>query len=264
MLSVVKWTGSKRSQAKQIASFFPKNINTYYEPFLGSGALLPYVHAQNFCCNDLCVPLIKIWCEVKDTPLALAEEYRLHWKQLQDKGGDYYYHIRERFNQTQNAFDFLFLLRTCVNGLVRFNSNGDFNTSFHFSRKGIHPDKLEQIILQWHILVQNMQFTAEDYENVLKSAKEGDFVYLDPPYSHSNMYFGKFDFERFFRTLRTLNERNVKYALSLDGLRNDANLTVEVPNDLYTRHEMLYSGNSSFNRILTMKHVNVYESLYLS
>ena len=73
---VIKWSGSKRSQAAAILSYMPEQIGTYYEPFIGGGSMMYAVNPERAVCGDVCVPLIDLWKEIKERPLELAEAYR--------------------------------------------------------------------------------------------------------------------------------------------------------------------------------------------
>ena len=128
---VIKWSGSKRSQSEKIKNYLPENFNRYYEPFIGGGSMLYSINPTNAVCGDICIPLIDLWNEIKTNPLALSQAYRYRWSRLQTEGYQVYYEIRDNFNQSQSPEDLLFLSRTCVNGLIRFNSNGKFNNSLH-------------------------------------------------------------------------------------------------------------------------------------
>ena len=265
MRQFIKWSGSKRSQADEIISYFPKKIGTYYEPFLGSGSVLGHLKPERAICSDINKPLIKLWRLIKSDPQTVKEDYRKKWNSLQNIGHTYFYKIRDNFNKTQSPLDFLFLTRTCVNGLIRYNKKGEFNNSLHHTRKGIHPDQLSKIIDQWSEIIKSHDFFDSSYEITTKSAKAGDLVYLDPPYFNTGTrYFGAIDFEKFLKYLEDLNERGVKYVLSYDGKRGDKSFVVELPKKLYKRHIMLHSGNSAFNKVQGGKVEKVYESLYLN
>lgn len=216
-------------------------------------------------CGDICEPLIDLWTEIRDNPAELAEGYRARWTRLQDEGYTAYYEIRDDFNRDKSPYDLMFLSRTCVNGLIRFNDKGEFNNSLHYSRKGIRPDTLEKIILDWSQHIQNTRFLAEDYTVTTSSAKSGDVVYLDPPYFHTKgRYFGTIDFERFLEYLEDLNRRGIKYLLSFDGKRGEEDYTVDLSKELYKRHEFIPSGNSTFKKVIDKETEKVLESLYLN
>lgn len=262
---LIKWSGSKRSQAKTIASHLPHETLTYFEPFLGGGSVLGTFSPHKAICGDICPSLIKVWNLTKNKPGLLTKEYKIRWSHLQKEGYLYYYKIRESFNKKKNPHDLLFLSRTCVNGLIRFNKNGDFNNSFHHSRKGIHPTSFEKIINAWSKKIKNYEFLTKDYRDLTDCAKKGDFIYLDPPYFNTRgRYFGGINFKEFLDYLEGLNRRDIKFALSFDGKRGDKSFIANIPKEIYKRHILLHSGNASFNKLQNNKIESVYESLYLN
>lgn len=261
----IKWTGSKRSQADELISYFPKEINTYYEPFLGSGAVLGQLKPIKAVCSDVNKPLIELWENIKDNPKKVITSYKKNWDSLQEEGHTFFYSVRDKFNKKQSPLDFLFLTRTCVNGLIRYNQKGEFNNSLHHTRKGINPSSLERIILSWSNIIKPYKFFNQSYELTTKNAKVGDFVYLDPPYFNTgSQYFGSIDFDKFICYLEELNKKGIKYALSYDGKRGEESFVINLPKHLYKRHIMLHSGNSAFGKVQNKKVEKVYESLYLN
>jgi len=265
MKPVIKWSGSKRTQADKIKSFFPDSFETYYEPFIGGGSMLYTINPLKSICGDICKPLIDLWKEIRDNPEQLIDEYSVRWERLQKEGYLVYYEIRDNFNINGFPQDLLFLSRTCVNGLIRFNNKGMFNNSLHYSRPGIKPDSLKEIIFDWSAHIQGTDFVADDYMETTASAKAGDIVYLDPPYFHTKgRYFGTINFDDFLKYLENLNSRGVKYILSFDGKRGNTDYTVDLPKDLYKRHEFLPSGNSTFKKVICKEAEKVLESLYVN
>lgn len=261
---LIKWTGSKRSQALGIAKHIPDHRG-YFEPFLGGGALLYLAGRPGSVAGDIYGPLIKLWKAIQNDPRLVVDNYTKQWNSLQQDLPDYYYTVRDRFNSNPNPFDLNFLVRTCVNGIIRFNHNGDFNNSFHLSRKGMQPDRFAKVVEAWHNVIQGVIFVCQDYQETVSEAKEGDFVYFDPPYAGNNMrYTDDLDLERFFRQLEELNRRKVKWALSFDGQRGDTDLSYAVPEDLYKRKLLILSGNSAIRKVLNGAIEQVHESLYLN
>ena len=260
---VIKWTGSKRSQAKNIVSLMPKDYRTYFELFLGGGSVLYEANPNFAVCNDICQPLIEFYRTVQTNPLELYKQYKSDWE-LFNQDTDYYYKVRERFNKDKDPYSLLFLTRTCINGKIRFNKKGEFNVSVHYGRKGINPETLKKILMDWHYRLQNVWFMCDDYRNYLDMIKKDDFCYLDPPYFNTvGMYYGGIDYDDFIDFLRQLNKKGVKYVLSYDGVRGNESKIVDLPDDVYCRHELLLSGNSSFDRFRGEKKV-VYESVYMN
>jgi len=262
--SLIKWTGSKRSQAFDIKSIIP-NYNRYCEPFLGGGALLYLAATPGSIASDIYAPLIEIWKIVQNQPELIIKDYTDQWSKLQADFPDYFYKVRNRFNNDKNAFDLNFLMRTCVNGIVRFNEIGNFNNSFHLSRKGMRPERYKKVVMLWSERIKGVQFLCQDYEITVSDMKPNDFVYFDPPYIGNNQrYSSDLDSDRLFQVLENLNRRGVKWALSFDGMRGDLDFTHPVPSDLYKRKLLLKSGNSPVSKVLNGPVEEVKESLYLN
>ncbi|MDR2560809.1 MAG: Dam family site-specific DNA-(adenine-N6)-methyltransferase [Holophagales bacterium] len=260
----IKWSGSKRSQSIAILNNVP-HFNRYFEPFVGSASIAYAISPRQGICGDICQPLISLWRAIQTNCEEIAEQYKIRWEKLQYLGHTVFYEIRDTFNRNHDPADFLFLSRTCVNGLIRFNKSGEFNNSLHHTRRGIEPERLKAVLRNWSSRLQGVDFRNGDYWETTEDIKEGDFVYLDPPYLNTKgRYYGTIDYDRFLRYLHWLNQRRVKYALSLDGKRGNRDYSIEVPQELYTRHLMLPSGNSSFKKVMNKKCEPVLESLYLN
>lgn len=269
---VIKWSGSKRSQAEKILTFFPKEIDTYYEPFCGGASVLRRlldsdIKVNYYVCSDLNSGLIDLWNEIINNPLEVYFYYKKLWNELnvdddKQRKKEYFASVRERYNKEHNPLDFMFIMRTTTNGMPRYNRDGEFNNSFHVTRNGIIPETFEKIIFEWsHLLKKNnVEFISCAYEDIKPT--DNDFLYLDPPYANTKgMYYGTIDYEKFWNYLRSLP---CKYALSFDGKSGNIDNTWNVPEDVYTRHEYLFSGNSSFKRTIGKSNDSiVYESLYV-
>ncbi|MCY1703924.1 DNA adenine methylase [Deinococcus sp. SL84] len=262
--SLIKWTGSKRSQASRIAALVPEH-NHYYEPFLGGGALLYLFARPRATGSDIYKPLVDFWIMVRDNSEYLIDNYYTQWGLLQESLPEYYYIVRERFNTTHQPEDLSFLMRTCVNGIVRFSKKGDFNNSFHLSRRGMLPDTYSSIVKDWSEKIREVDFICGDFETVVSQSKPGDFVYLDPPYAgNKQRYIGDLDISRFYGVLEDLNYRGVKWALSFDGARGKKTYDYSPPSDLYRRRENLTSGYSAVSKVLNGPIEEVNEALYLN
>lgn len=262
--SILKWTGSKRSQAARIAALVPSH-NRYYEPFLGGGAMLYMLGKPGAVGGDIYAPLIEFWKMVRDDSKHLIADYERQWMALQNDLPGYFYVVRDRFNQHQQPEDLNFLMRTCVNGIVRFSKGGQFNNSFHLSRKGMAPQRFARIVHDWSAHIQGMEFRQGDFEKTTADAKVGDFIYLDPPYAgNKQRYIGDLDVKRFYEMLDQLNRRGVKWALSFDGQRGDTAYDYSLPPEIYKRKELLNSGYSAVAKVLNGPVEMVTESLYLN
>lgn len=268
----VKWSGSKRSQAEEIIKLFPKEIDTYYEPFCGGCSVLRRllssdIKVNRYVCSDLNGDLINLWNMIKEKPDYLSDYYSKLWSELnvdddKERKKRYFESVRERYNNEHKAEDFLFIMRTTTNGMPRYNKEGKFNNSFHVTRDGIIPIKLEKILLEWSNLLNlhNVEFKCCSYEKIMST--ENDLLYLDPPYAATRgMYYGSIELEKFFNWLR---EQKGLYLLSFDGKSGIIDNTYDLPSDLYSEHKYMLSGNSSFKRTIGKSNDSiVYESLYV-
>ena len=263
--SLLKWTGSKRSQAARIAAYAPHKFGRYYEPFLGGGALLYMLGRAGSVGGDIYEPLTAFWSLVRDEPQNLIADYAMQWEKLQKDLPGYFYVVRERFNSTRRPEDLNFLMRTCVNGIVRFSKSGDFNNSFHLSRKGMQPQRFAEIVREWTARLRGVEFRCSDFEETLSDAQSGDFVYMDPPYAgNKQRYIGDLDIERFNKMLAKLNKRGVKWVLSFDGVRGDTAYNYFIDQKVFRRKALLDSGHSAVSKVLNGPVEMVTESLYLN
>lgn len=269
---VIKWSGSKRSQAEKILTYFPKEIDTYYEPFCGGASVLRRlldsdIKVSRYVCSDLNSGLIDLWNEIINHPDLVYNHYKKLWNELnkdedKQRKKEYFAMVREKYNKEHSPLDFMFIMRTTTNGMPRYNHNGDFNNSFHITRNGITPKTLENIIFEWSDLLKrnNVEFISCSYEKI--QPKENDFIYLDPPYVNTKgMYYGTIDYIKLWNWLRSLP---CKYILSFNGINGQSDNTWNVPVDIYSKHDYLLSGNSSFKRTIGKSNNSiVYESLYV-
>lgn len=287
-IPLIKWTGSKRSQSKEIIKYFPKNINTYYEPFCGSCAItyellnqiyLGNISCKQIICSDINVDLINFYnLFLRDKNIIFNEYEKLYNELINckiiDEKKQFYFNIRDYFNSLNYNNDrtilFYWLLRTCYNGLIRYNKKGEFNSPYHLNRDGIKPNKLKSIFDSWNFLINYfmvnggvIKFYNKSYDDILNDLSQNDLIYLDPPYNDTKgMYLNKFDNKIFFNKLTQLNNNNIKFILSYDGMRGDNDKTLDIPN-FYKRHIYIKSGQSSFSK-LKNNNIDVFESLYLN
>lgn len=276
--TLIKWTGSKRKQAPFISSLFP-SFKRYVEPFVGGGSMLYLNGGKGAIASDVYEPLINLWKLIQTRPENVILDYTNKWNildkeyaELQKKGvknvdglPKVFYACRDNFNKTQNPLDLNFIMRTCVNGIVRFNAKGDFNNSFHLSRQGMKPKLFASIVRDWHQRIEKVEFRSCDYKETLDETKKGDLVYLDPPYADSHhRYIKDLDVEKFFQELDELTKKGVLWVLSFDGSRASRTYFDGVPKGLYKRKFDVSNGNSAVSGVLNKKIESVTESLYLN
>ena len=187
----IKWVGGKRGLLSQIIPLLPIEFNNYHEPFLGGGALFFELFSQGklkdkkIYLSDINSELINTYNVVKSNPTKLIKELE-NFKQQHNK--EFYYQIREldrkeNFNTLSNlerATRFIYLNKTCFNGLYRINSKGYFNTPIGSYKNPNIADS--ETIYNASEALANATIKHQSYKEVLKYAKKDDLVYLDPPY----------------------------------------------------------------------------------
>ena len=197
----VKWAGGKGSLVKMLAAHLPadfcdkKNV-TYIEPFVGGGAMLFYMlthfpNIRRFVINDVNAALILCYKFIKNNPQMLIEQLKKienEYLQLQtiDEKSIYYYNMREKYNNTipmlnERAACFIFLNKTCFNGLYRVNASGKFNVPFGKYKK---PNICDDVLIMIdHEFLKNVDIYAGDYSEISKHlGKNYNYIYIDPPY----------------------------------------------------------------------------------
>lgn len=262
---VIKWSGSKRPVAARLAEYILQ-APRYFEPFVGGGAMMPFSRSPVGFAGDIIPELIDLWNLIKADPLYVANEYRARWQLLQEKGQDVYYQVRDSFNKTRNCLDFIFITRTCVNGMIRYNADGEFNNSFHLSRPGINPDTLTQILLRWSAAVSKFEFLNADYRDTLSDVRPGDFVFLDPPYGGTKDRYtrSEFNLKQFYDELERLNSIGARWMLTFDGSSGGRVYNFAPPAELFAHKFSVSSGACAFSKVMDRKHDTVSESVYLN
>jgi DNA adenine methylase len=216
----VKWAGGKQASAVEIVRHFPKEIGTYYEPFLGGGSVF--------------FSLAPSAAVLADANRWLIDTYRAVRDQLEDvvAGLHSLRNTREEFariraidpetlSPSTRAAHFIYLNKTCFRGLYRVNRNGRFNVPYGgYQRRYYDLEELTAVAER----LRDVDLGCVDFEQAVRHAKRGDFIYFDPPYhklggySDFNRYtpgqFREADHERLAALCRALDRRGVKWALS--------------------------------------------------
>jgi DNA adenine methylase len=262
---VIKWSGSKRYVAPELSKYiFEKK--RYIEPFVGGGSMLPFRQIRNAVASDVIPELIKLWKEIKNNPEQVAAEYQKRWDRLQNEGHQVFYEIRTNFNKTKNEFDFLFLTRTCVNGLIRYNAMGEFNNSIHKNRPGINPKSFREIVMKWNYFIRDVEFHKYDYRKTLEDANKNDFIFLDPPYGGTKDRYKKTEFilNDFYNELERLNSRGASWILTFDGVAGNRDYDFHLPKEIFKHKIRIKTGNSPFTKLMKTTIDAVYESVYFN
>ncbi|AFZ15533.1 DNA adenine methylase (plasmid) [Crinalium epipsammum PCC 9333] len=228
----LKWAGGKRQLIPAlVSSYLPKkydiNYNSYYEPFVGGGALLFSLQPKKAVINDINTELINCYKVIRDSVDELIDDLKRH-----ENEKNYFYAIREwdrnkdykHKNLVQRASRIVFLNKTCYNGLFRVNSQGQFNVPFGRYKNPNILD-IETLKAVNRYLNQNqIEILNVDFQEAVKDAKEGDFLYFDPPYdpisdsadftSYDSSGFGKEEQIRLKKTFDDLSSRGCNVLLS--------------------------------------------------
>jgi DNA adenine methylase len=269
----IPYQGSKRNLADQILRYFPDNFDRLIEPFAGSAAITIasayYFKANHFIINDINEPLTQLWDGIINNPKTIIKHYFEIWHGQHGNEEEYYYEIRNKFNDTKNPEYLLFLLAKCVKAAVRYNSQGGFNQSPDKRRLGRSPQMMRDDILRVSQLLKGKtEVFSTDYSNILDLATPSDLVYMDPPYQGTGLnggfnYSGNIEFESFVVSLFELNHKDVPYILSFDGRTGDKTYGNPLPENLNLKKIEINAGRSSQATLLSRNEIT-YEVIYLS
>ena len=234
----------------------PTKINNYYEPFVGGGALLFELSPRSAVINDCNKELMNVYACLKDAKKfdAMCRELNHHEANHCE---EYYYQIRNldrdkaKFNRLpdyKRAARTIYLNKTCFNGLYRVNSKNEFNVPFGKKLKVNTYDGGNLITVSNYLTMNDIKILCVDFEDAVKSAKKGDFVYFDPPYdsdtSTFNSYtedgFGKEEQRRLAKVFKELDAKGVYVMLS--------NHNTSLVNELYKDYHIhLIEAKRSIN-----------------
>ena len=239
----VKWVGGKRSLLPELLKRIPPEFNNYYEPFVGGGALffalknerkLNLAGGGQAFLSDVNFDLINTYQVIQRDPEPLIKKLHEH---AAKHSKDYYYHIRSQHqldDRIEIAARFIYLNKTCYNGLWRVNSKGEFNVPVgSYKNPAICQ---EEVLRACHATLQDVDVRLRDFRKL--EAGEGDFVYFDPPYqpldetsftSYAKAGFDVGDQEMLRDLCLSLHKRGAKVMVS--------NSDTRVIRDLYEREE---------------------------
>lgn len=196
----VKWAGGKRQILDKLIKYVPEDFNTYYEPFVGGGALFFELSPKNAVINDSNEELINVFRCIKDEEklTKMCNELNHHEANHSE---EYYYKIRNidrdknkfnRLSDYKRAARTIYLNKACFNGLYRVNSKGEFNVPFGKKLKVNTYEGQNIGIIHAYLNFNNIKILSIDFEEAVKDAKEGDFIYFDPPYDSDTYTFNSY------------------------------------------------------------------------
>lgn len=235
----LKWVGGKRKIIekieREVKDYIRKNggLVRYHELLLGGGSVFFYLKQKyrfkGFSISDLNRDLVDAYLYVRDSPKELIKELKKFKKKNSEVD---YYKIRDLFNQgkfkgIKKGVVFIYLNKTCFNGIYRVNSKGEFNVPYgRYRNPGIIN---ENIILEASRLLKGVKISCRDYEKAEKEIKKGDFVYLDPCYDpikktsfahYTPKRFTKEDSERLANFIKRITNKGAKVLLSNNPTKN--------------------------------------------
>ena len=196
----VKWAGGKRQILDKLIKYVPEDFNTYYEPIVGGGALFFELSPKNAVINDSNEELINVFRCIKDEEklTKMCNELNHHEANHSE---EYYYKIRNidrdknkfnRLSDYKRAARTIYLNKACFNGLYRVNSKGEFNVPFGKKLKVNTYEGQNIGIIHAYLNFNNIKILSIDFEEAVKDAKEGDFIYFDPPYDSDTSTFNSY------------------------------------------------------------------------
>lgn len=253
-LQLLKWIGNKQKQADDIIHYFPKEFNTYFEPFLGSAGVLGTLYPEKAIASDVFAPLIEIWQTLSQDKEKLKIWYSERYALIEVLGKkEAYKQVLAAYNQNPNGADLVFILRTCYGGVVRFRKKDGYMSTPCGAHNPMAPEKFNERVDIWHQRTQGVEFILSDFADAMDRAQAGDLVYCDPPYvdSQTILYGAQaFSLQRLFTKIAECKARGVYVALSIDGTKYSGKklCDVDVPEGLFEREEFINVGRSMLKR----------------
>lgn len=249
MKPFIKWAGGKQKFASKIVDVLGGKCNRYFEPFVGSGAVLLQMLPPKAFCSDVNAELINLYQVVKEHPEELIDEVENNF--IQFHGERFFYEVRgwdrqidycSKYTMIQRAARFLYLNKTCYNGIWRVNKQGQNNVPYG---KNEHPAILSKdaIMAAHNYFVQSdVEFSVTDFNDSVEIATRGDVVYFDPPYDKDE---GQSSFVEYNQTvfgkddqivLKDLCDRLVERGVTV-GISNSGTSFIK---DLYDGYKFVY------------------------
>ena len=251
---LLKWVGNKQRVATRIVELFPSQFRTYWEPFLGSGAVLGTLAPGRGVGADIFPPLMEIWFTLKRSPETLVRWYRERWELISHLGKkEAYQKVLQSYNRSPNGADLLFLCRACYGGVVRFRKVDGAMSTPCGAHMPISPEEFARRVHLWSQRVRHTEFLLQDFRETMEMAQPGDLIYCDPPYQDSqSILYGaqQFSLDDLFEAVARCKRRGVYVAMSIDGMKRSGKKTcrIDIPPGLFEREIFLDCGRSMLRR----------------
>lgn len=252
----IKWLGGKRRLINQISLYLPDDIDRYFEPFLGSGAMFFYIKQKYdpkySMLSDINKDLIKTFIFVRDRPKELIKNLEYFDK---NNSENFYYNIRTRYNQgiitgIRRAAAFIYLTKTCFNGVYRINKKGEFNVPYGYYKDPEIYNK-EEIMFASQLL-NGVDIRRQDYTKVLQYVKKDDLIYLDPCYDPLK----KTSFVHYTRERFSIHDRTKLYEFIIRATRKGGRIILS-NNNIKDIEEMYSKKGFNINYVEASRCVSV-------
>jgi DNA adenine methylase len=249
---LLKWVGNKFRYAEAIAAHLPDELGTYFEPFVGTGAVLATLAPRRAVASDALPVLVDLLQAVQDDPAPLIDHYAEARAEIMAEGRNAYEAIKARFNDDANPHDLLVISRTCYGGVMRFTRTGYLSTPMG-PHKPMPADKLAGYLTEWQQRLEGAEIVHQDFAETMARAENGDTVYCDPPYAHGqSILYGAQDFRlsRLWNACAGAVERGARVAVSVDGYRRSGAKAIDlgIPEQLFTRELLIERGGCMLRR----------------
>lgn len=258
----VKCQGIKTKLVPWIRAIIPGYFDgTWIEPFMGSGVVAFNIRPRHAILSDTNPHLIAFYQGISAGTITSRKVRKFledEGKKLIESEGEHYYAVRERFNQASDPMDFLFLNRSCFNGMIRFNRKGGFNVPFCRKPNRFAQALITKIANQVQAVSDAMsigsyEFHVQSFSDTVSRAKESDLIYCDPPYidRHSD-YFNGWDESHELELEKSLSDAPCHFILSTwhhnDFRENRFIQSLWSKYNILTREHFYHVGGSEDNR----------------
>ncbi len=249
---ILKWVGNKFRYAEAIARHLPDDLGDYYEPFVGTGAVLATLAPQQAVAGDALPLLIDLLRCVQDDPTPLVSHYAACRDELLTHGREAYEEIKDRYNASPNPEDLLVISRACYGGVMRFTRDGKISTPMGPHRP-MPADKLGRYMTEWQERLSGTEFVSQSFEMTMALAGDGDTIYCDPPYLHGqSILYGAQDFQlkKLWDSVAKAVKRGARVAVSADGYRRSGAKAIDLslPDGLFERELLIERGGCMLRR----------------
>ena len=241
----VKWAGGKYALASTLKEYLPSDFDNlrYFEPMVGGGGMFFRLNLSSAYLSDINEKLINTYQCIKEDVNSVIHHLKSYEKHHHDND-EYYYAQREKFNENSSdkfemASLFIYLNKTCFNGLYRENSKGEFNVPKGRTSSGTVTICDEDNLVSCSKLFENIEFECHSYEDILPNIDSNSFVYLDPPYLPLNkVSFTKYTKDDFTEQMH-FDLKHFCDKLSEEGARfMMSNSDTEKTREIYSRYDM--------------------------